>query len=150
MSPEDLDSDTFVDDALESQHCNALAYSLFDDFKATNTSLVYDHMIEKYGFDPTILGKGVLHRIALINYLSKAKQDGKNVLQCYKSLMQDPNIVLDDLEHNIKGPLINEKLIWDYMEESEDEDHDDAIIKQYILKEQIGCKNNANISNDIN
>ncbi|AFZ80858.1 hypothetical protein BEWA_002650 [Theileria equi strain WA] len=108
------------------------AYSLFDDYKSIDTSRVYEYMKSEFGFDYNALGSGTLHRVALINYLETIKNDGGNVLEAYKEVVRDPQIILGDFEKFIKPPFYNEKLIWGFMESSDEEDNDEVILKKSV------------------
>lgn len=109
------------------------AYSLFDDYKSTDASKVYEHMKSEFGFDYNLLGSGTLHRAALVNYLEGVKRDGGDVLESYKKVVEDPQIILGDFEQFIKPPFYNEKLIWGFLESSEeDNDGDDEILEKRV------------------
>ncbi|KAK1933223.1 hypothetical protein X943_002768 [Babesia divergens] len=114
-----------------------LAYSLFDDFSSPFASHVYRHMESKFGFDYSVLGKGTLHRIALITYLERERANGADVLECYKKLCSNPSIVMDKFEAYINPPFKNEKLLWDFMESS-DEEADESLMSHHLHQEKIG------------
>lgn len=113
-----------------------LAHSLFDDFTSPFASQVYKHMASRYGFDYKALGKGTLHRIALITYIEREKAKGVDALECYMNARSNPSIVLDRLEEYINPPFENEKLLWDFMESS-DEEGDECLIRRHIHQEQV-------------
>ncbi|CDR96501.1 PROTEIN ARGININE N-METHYLTRANSFERASE, putative [Babesia bigemina] len=115
-----------------------VATSLFDDFSSPFASQVYRHMESKFGFDHRILGKGTLHRVALVTYLEREKAKGADVLDCYQRIRSDPSIVLNRMEEFIKPPFENEKLLWDFMESSDEEGDEDLLSKH--LSQEKGTK----------
>ncbi|ORM41158.1 Protein arginine N-methyltransferase 8 [Babesia sp. Xinjiang] len=112
-----------------------VARSLFDDFVSPFASEVYRHMSSNFGFDHTVLGKGTLHRVALVTYLEREKAKGTDVLAAYRRVCSDPSIVLDRFEEYINPPFENEKLIWDFMESSDDEG-DEELLKGHLYLER--------------
>ncbi|GBE59440.1 histone arginine methyltransferase PRMT3 [Babesia ovata] len=111
-----------------------VARSLFDDFSSPFAAQVYRHMATKFGFDHRILGKGALHRVALVTYLQREKAKGADVLGCYQRIRSDPSIVLNRLEEFIRPPFDNEKLLWDFMESS-DEEGDEGLLSKHLSQE---------------
>ncbi|GIX61887.1 histone arginine methyltransferase PRMT3 [Babesia caballi] len=112
-----------------------VARSLFDDFSSPFAEQVYRHMASKFGFDHGALGKGTLHRIALVTYLEREKAKGADVLACYQRVRADPSIVLSRLEEFINPPFENEKLLWDFMESS-DEEGDEGVLQGHLHQER--------------
>ncbi|XP_954249.1 uncharacterized protein TA20450 [Theileria annulata] len=125
ISEDSDDTEDFKDNSEE------MAYSLFDDFKSTDATEVYEHMEKKFNFKYNLLGNTTLHRIVLIKYLQDKKDNNENVLEYYNKLKKDPNIVLNNFEEYIKSPVNNQKLIWGFMESS-DSEAEDSILSNYI------------------
>ncbi|GFE52901.1 histone arginine methyltransferase PRMT3 [Babesia ovis] len=112
-----------------------IARSLFDDFASPFAVEVYRHMQKNFGFDHSVLGKGTLHRVALVTYLEREKTKGADTLEAYRRVCANPSIVLERFEEYINPPFENEKLIWDFMESS-DEEGDDPLLERHLHLEK--------------